>query len=336
LTTSVTAPASKTAVEIWTPPDATKIPVRSQSYVIGLFGKKGSGKSIVLCYFGLDAIEHGRQVYYYPRDYGLVGGTPMEPEELVSIPEKLDGATVLIDEIQELLSKYRTNTLASQNLMAMFRQVRKRSSDVIFTSNDPGSINHGVVGQTDIHGFCTFYQDHRCDNREFHLKSCDDLVVTQWTDTQGAHGTIPDRKDGRKRYPAMLPRVKRFYGYYNTESIADPVDLYKISKRTILASQAEEKLGMTWAEFDDLLRNEIVPSLVFADNPVTTIVPGGFVRLLMRERKINIDPTSLGVRLASLGLTRTRNSRNNTYALPPADRMLDWQDGLWNASDPDA
>ncbi len=47
------------------------IPILPDSKVIGLFGSRGSGKSALMCKFGIDAAEAGRQVFYYPEEYGF-------------------------------------------------------------------------------------------------------------------------------------------------------------------------------------------------------------------------------------------------------------------------
>jgi hypothetical protein len=320
----------------FTPPKRGEIPVRPASWVIGLFGKRGSGKSIVMCYFGLDAYQHGEPVFYYPPEYGFAYGTPLTMAELVQVPDKLKGATILIDEMQEVLSKYRTGSAASLRIMAFIRQVRKIGATVVFTSNSPEEINRSLASQADYHANCTFYQDHRCDKRENHLKTCEDLVVVEWVDTQGASGINPYKKDGRKRYPAMLKNVQCFYGLYRTESIADVNEVLQLTAAKIVASVAEERLGMRWGEFDDLLLDEIVPSLVLGDPevdppvpPVAQLVPGPFARLLMRERGIDIDATKLGEALKRVGLYRGRTKTNNYYHLPRADQLADWRDGLW-------
>ena len=103
-----------------------------------------------MCKFGIDAAEAGQKVFYYPEEYGFryVSSkypknkpVSMSPAELVKVPEELNNSTILLDELQELMSKYRSNTTATQLLMGLFRQVRKRGSNIIFTSNDPNNIN---------------------------------------------------------------------------------------------------------------------------------------------------------------------------------------------------
>ncbi|KKK49054.1 hypothetical protein LCGC14_3138930, partial [marine sediment metagenome] len=120
-----------------------RIPTMKQSFVMGLFGDRGSGKSAAMAYYGIQDWKRGRQIVYYPETFGLKvpGAIGLGAKDIGAIPDLLDGATILIDEIQELLSKFRTNSTLSLQLMSLFRQVRKRGASVFFTSNDPGGIN---------------------------------------------------------------------------------------------------------------------------------------------------------------------------------------------------
>ena len=151
-----------------------RIPTLKNSFVMGFFGERGSGKSAVMAYYGIQDWKRGRRIIYYPESFGLKipGAIGLSPRDLGVIPEMLDGATILIDEIQELLSKFRTNSTLSLQLMSLLRQVRKRGANVIFTSNDPDGINRSVADQTDMHATCQMITDPRCYKLGWHRPGC--------------------------------------------------------------------------------------------------------------------------------------------------------------------
>jgi len=315
---------------------AGRIPTLLQSYVMGLFGDRGSGKSAAMAYYGIAEHEAGRPIFYYPEDFGLnvPGAQAMSPKELIAMPDKLTGATVLMDEMQELLSKYRTNSTSSMLLMSFFRQTRKRGANVIFTSNDPDGINKSLANQTDMHAICNMITDDRCYKVGYHLASCADTVRMRVKDTQGKHGLIANRKDGRRGFVQHLVGIGDVYPFYNTGSIADPADVMGLNKNSLLNTRAQQKLGMTWEEFDEKLANEIVPGLVAGG--YDKIVPSLFVKTLQNELGIPskenppMGAAILGKRLQAIGLTPTKHAKHNVYKLPPLNKLQEWADGVWS------
>jgi len=315
------------------------IPILQQSYVAGFFGDRGSGKSAVMAYYGIAESDRGRPIFYYPEDFGLLGveAEPMGPEELVSFPDRLNGATVLIDEIQEVLSKFRTNSTGSQLLMAFFRQVRKRGTNVIFTSNDPGGINGALANQTDIHGMCNMLSDKRCYRAGYHLRSCKDTVRVILKDTQGKHGLTEGRKDGRKGFVQHVAGIGDVYRWYNTRAIADPAAVMGMSKNGIFATRAQAELGMSYDDFEKQLRDVIIPQLVM--DGWESLAPSNFVQKLKEDLDLppkentgnkTLDPRILGRRLTNIGLTSSRKAKGMIYDLPPLEYLTAWQDGVWS------
>jgi len=313
-----------------------RIPTLPQSYVFGLFGDRGSGKSAAMAYYGIQEAEAGRPIFYYPEDFGLKipGAEAMGPADLVTMPDRLTGATVLIDEVQEVLSKFRTNAISSLLLMAFFRQTRKRGANVIFTSNDPNGINSALSTQTDLHAMCRMITDPRCYEVGYHLKSCADTVRMRIKDTNGKHGLLANRKDGRKGMVQHLVGIGDVYPFYNTGAIADPAEVMGMNKRSLLEQRAQQKLGMSWDEFDAKLISEIIPMLV--NNGYEAIVPGTFVKTLQNEMNIPakphdpLDSRELGKRLKGIGLVSTRRAKGMVYQLPPKQYLQEWADGVWS------
>ncbi len=316
------------------------VPVLPDSTIMGLFGKRGSGKSAAMAWMGIDAWRHGRQVIYYPPDFNLdvPGAIGIGPDELGLIPDKLNGAMVLMDELQELMSKFRTNSTLSMLVMSFFRQVRKRGANVVFTSNDPGGINGAVADQTDYHARCELHPDPRCATVGYHLPSCMDAVRLRITDTQGKHGLIPMRKDGRKGWVQTIVGISSVYRHYNTASIADLTDVIAAGKTELMHNKDADKLGLAggWDEFDMKMMQEIIPELVATGG--RTLTPKSFAVTLKNELHLPakgppMDTRQLGKHLASYGLGSKRTNRGMVYTLPPAEHLADWQAGLWTPDD---
>ena len=304
---------------------AGRIPTLPGSTVMGLFGERGAGKSAAMAWYGLQEAALGRPIFYYPEDFGLKcdGAEPMAPDELVSMPDRMNGATILIDEVQEVLSKFRAAATSSLLLMSFFRQTRKRGANVIFTSNDPGGINSSLANQTDFHGNCRIIEDARCKKFGYHLKYCTDTVRIRVKDTQGKFGLIPGRKDGRKGFVQFV-MIADVYPLYNTASIADLSEVMRLTKASLINKKDNER----YATLDKTLRDEIIPSL--ASQGLKVIVPGLFVDVLKRERDITIDSRELGKRLRSIGLPYKRQSKGMVSQLPNLEQLPDWLDGVWD------
>ena len=281
-----------------------------------------------MAWYGLKEAELGRPIFYYPEDFGLKcdGAEAMAPDELVSMPDAMNGATILIDEVQEVLSKFRAAATSSLLLMSFFRQTRKRGANVIFTSNDPGGINSSLANQTDFHGNVSMVEDTRCRQYGYHLKYCTDTAKIRFKDTQGKYGLVQGRKDGRKGFVQLLG-IADVYPLYNTASIADLSEVMRLTKSNLINRKDDEK----YADLDKTLREDIVPSL--ASQGLRVIVPGLFVEVLKRERDITIDPRELGKRLRRIGLPVKKTSKANVYQLPTLEQLPEWIDGVWDGGE---
>ncbi len=304
---------------------------------MGLFGSRGSGKSALMAYLGYQAINRDRKVFYYPEGYNFSYSkgdnkpVAMSPAQLVKIPKELDNSTVLIDEIQELLSKYRTNTTASMMLMAFFRQVRKRGCNVFFTSNDPNNINSAVAGQTDFHVYLNMISDQRCFNAGYHLQGdisneCRDYLTATFYDTQNTWS-----KGKRNSLFSYITHISRMYKYYDTSAVADVTEVLGLTKSSVLDEKKQESIGMSWNQLDDEIE-EVIGSLV--SQGYKQIVPRQFVKVLAQQKNIPIDATTLGRRLTGMGLSKDRKASGYVYYLPPDMETYEkWINGVWAFED---
>ena len=299
------------------------------SRVMGLFGDRGSGKSACMAHIGNMKRRAGKNIFYYPPAYGLNIGEPMSPSELAQVPDKLNNAVVLIDEIQELLSKYKQNTIASAQIMAFFRQVRKRGVDVVFTSNDPSNINKHVADQTDYYYRLIMKTDPRCKGLGMHRparypgdpEECRDMVIGSAYDAQGRYSD----NNHMPLFKTIITHIHRYYRLYDTTSIADPADLLTINKHSLIKNKMYASVGMPRAQLEEKITDVIV-NLV--NNGFEKIIPGKFAKTLQREQKLTIEPRLLGSMLQEMGLEKTRGPKSVIYTLPDKGELGMWLDGV--------
>ena len=299
------------------------------SRVMGLFGDRGSGKSACMAHIGNMKRRAGKNIFYYPPAYGLNIGEPMSPSELAQVPDKLNNAVVLIDEIQELLSKYKQNTIASAQLMSFFRQVRKRGVDVVFTSNDPSNINKHVADQTDFYYRLILKKDPRCHGLGMHIpaeypgdpRECQDMVIGSAYDAQGRYSD----NNHMPLFNTIITHIHRYYHLYDTTSIADPADLLTINKHSLIKNKMYESVGMPRAQLEEKITGVIV-NLV--NNGFEKIIPGKFAKTLQREQKLTIEPRLLGSMLQEMGLEKNRGPKSVIYTLPDKGELDMWLNGV--------
>ena len=280
-----------------------------------------------MCKFGIDAAEAGQKVFYYPEEYGFryVSSkypknkpVSMSPAELVKVPEELNNSTILLDELQELMSKYRSNTTATQLLMGLFRQVRKRGSNIIFTSNDPNNINNSIAPQTNYHMYLKMKEDKRCYAQGYHNPTfCRDWIFAEVRHTQ----------KGREGYPAAYTRIARMYKWYVTTSVAKSTDVMSINKAKIMEQNIWESTGKSKEEVLNIIEDSIVQ---LVNNGYRSIAPRGLSKILREEKKINITPTVIGKAISNLNpLEKKRKSSGISFELPPKEKLQEWIDGLY-------
>lgn len=320
---------------------AGAIPMLKRSYVMGFFGERGSGKSAVMTLYAINLWKERRevgqnlQVYFYPEDYApnIPGAIAMNPAKLANMPEQLQDSLVLIDEMQEILSKYRSNSTLTQLLMAFFRQVRKRGANVLFTSNDPQNINRQLADQTDFHAHCKMYEAARCKAQNYHAwRTCACNVRLRIKDTQGRHGLNPYKRDGRKGFVQSVVGISQVFPHYNHESIASPMEVMQQDKAALKAAAPVKDLnGLTWQEFDEQMFMNVIPALV--EEGYSSMSPAGFAMMLRRDLNIKIDSIQLGKRMSGYGLPKKHTKKGSVYSFPGNGSVTDWQNGIWDPAD---
>lgn len=314
------------------------IPILQDRTVIGLFGEAGSGKSAVLAKTGIRDIKAGRKVHYCPEDFQLAGGHPISVLELARMdPEKLRGSTLLLDEMQVILSKWQMGSTRSFSIRSYIQHLRKYQVNVYYTTNAPEALDTELEDQTSFHGWCTLVKDTRCEKtpRQEHLKHCRDYVLMQMVDTHSKYGRVmwADGRLRRKRKVYVVRNLISVYSQYNTLAVQDPLELMGITKDVILGTRAEEDAGITTPQLVDVLRDIYIPELVRGG--YDQIMPGAFSprfndeETRRRGSDVNVKSQQMGYALQELGLEKQRQGRGVVYHLPPVAYLEDWKNGLW-------
>ncbi|NGX63815.1 MAG: hypothetical protein KR126chlam6_01229 [Candidatus Anoxychlamydiales bacterium] len=145
-----------------------------------------------------------------------------------------------------------------------------------------------------------------------------------------------NRIDGRKGFVQHIVGISDVYKYYDTNSIADLTEVITTTKADLIEHKEIQRLGSTWDEFDERLKLDIIPQLVNAGG--SSITPKSFAITLKEELNIPvkgppIDSRVIGRHLLGIGLTSKRGGKGMVYALPPEDKLAEWQAGVWSPGD---
>jgi len=336
------------------------------STIMGLFGKKGSCKSLSAAAIAWEYYCEGIPVYYNPR--GLLRFPPIPGGicEFVSLrdiilrAEQLRDCLVILDELQVNLSKYRTSTKASVLIRGVIQQVRKLGKDIIVTSNSPTQIDQGFAEQLDFHAMC-----------KAHLPPDDpgDYVDLHWCDTQSHYGKGTPRSafgrqiDNRLRFGETLWPASDIFPLFDTNVQVDPLEVMGLTAEEIMMAKEEKDLGLNVAEVAQFCREFLVPDMV-REYQAESIVPNVVVDVIASSTKyargfdhieccrgistqeksehgcqqgkllpLIITPGLLGRALTSLGLARRARGSSKAYILPDPDNLARWAAGAWAPSE---
>lgn len=358
---------SPPTVKIPKPPQG-RVPVRilPRSSVTGFFGPKGSGKSAAMAYYAEKGRKReGRRVFYFPERYRFHDGTALRYEDLVTLAEmdpedesghlsEITNSIVLLDEFQQIFSKYRSSTYANRAVASFLQQIRKRGVTLFFTSNDPDGIDEAATIQTDEHAFCKYYPDPRCEveGEGWHLVGCRDWIRLRFVDTHGRHGRDPRYFDGRKRRVKVIRNAITIASYYNTFASISSQEVSQMNAQAVQTAYEVARSGIREDELERFFRVFIIPWLItekgareilpatFLDQVIPTITRESFVDDETGEDQLaseglghirlplDISVQRLGKILQALGLQKKRGSGGYRYQLPEEGDLADWQSGI--------
>ena len=255
-------------------------PAMPDSTIVGVFGPRGSGKSLLVTWLAYQRYCQGLPVFYNPK--GLLTFPPRKGGvcEFLSLKDMAfldlggyERAFVFWDEIQRVLSKFRASTTASFLMNGALQQTRKLGMDLGVTSNAVSQLDGGLTEQLNIHG--------KLDGRlEYRLRKRvpnGDYVIVQWTDTHGIMGKGPNRFvkgaqiDNRIRLPRKISHLSDMFPYYNTKAIADPMEVLGLTADEMRAAGLERDSGISRTDLVKWVRFQLIPDMVKAG--ATIVLP---------------------------------------------------------------
>lgn len=319
----------------------TKQKIRRKSYIIGLFGDRGSGKGIAGSYLALKSQKAtpGRKVFYFPESFEYKYGEALKLDTLLAFAETpvrkgveietpLDESILLIDEAHILGTKYRSASWTNRTISAMFTQIRKKGVSLIYMTNSPNQLDESYAEQTDFHAFCKYWTDPNCEKegKGYHLKSCRDNIVMRFVDTQGRYGKSPYFLDGKHRFYKWLPKVINYFDLYNTDALVSPVEIASIGKEGIVSASETARTGVDFDDFKKRLRTELIPQLV--KQGAEMIYVEGLAEFIKDQLELEVSPERIGKACRDLGLESKRSNKGRGYILPSVDDIDNWVYGI--------
>lgn len=323
------------------------ISIAPESWVGGLFGLRGSGKSALAARLAITAHHEsgcdrqgephrngtcaGGPVFYFPDAFGLVYGNPASLEELVAGQEQFRGAVLILDELQILVNKFRSASRFNFMMNALLQQVRKLGVTLIYTSNAPRMLDSNVGQQTDAHAYCDLRADARCfmvrtpEGDRAHLLDCRDTVKANWVDTNRQSGFDPSQDDGRRRTRIAYPGMAQIYPLYNTFSVAAADEVLGMTADKVTEARAAQKSGISFPELVGTVRNWVVAAVEAGATHFTTSIAA---QELKEQTGMDVSSQRLGQALAQLGIEKTRYGNGSRYRLPEKERLGLWLHGL--------
>lgn len=301
----------------------------------GLFGKKGSGKSLLAAYLAESQWRlRGKRgkILYFPDSYSHVHGEAITLAEMAIGSDRMNNSIMIWDEAQIILNKFRSSSVANRALIAFLTQVRKRGVFLYYTSNAPKQLDRALNEQTDLHAYCRLFTDPRC--RRFrspagglrHLIDCRDFMTMNWVDTQGSSGFNPAVKDGRLRKPEKLLNLVQYYRLYNTLAQVSQDEIDAVTREALADARETVETGMSFDDFLEQMREMIVYVVQKYKSP--RLIVSTFAKTIKEDLNVDVSTTRVGMACQALGLKRHRMAQGNWYEMPDPDTLHLWRRGL--------
>ena len=120
-----------------------------QNVVIGIFGYKGSGKTLLMVL--LLYMEHlmNKKILVNMLDIGFPSEV-LDPDDLINLSEELMGCTIGIDELHTIADSRRSGGIQSIQIANFILQSRHRGVNVIYTDQYQGQDDKRIRDNTDV------------------------------------------------------------------------------------------------------------------------------------------------------------------------------------------
>ena len=143
-----------------------RIDLKRDSYIIGFFGPKGSGKTLAMTYFALKAMILYKFKCWASPGYAIKFQTgkdgdrqtyesePLDMGKFYSMDQEITRGLVCIDELPVFAESRASNRLQNRLIDYTLMQVRKRRLNFFYTSQNPEWVDKRIRWSTDIGIFC--------------------------------------------------------------------------------------------------------------------------------------------------------------------------------------
>lgn len=120
-----------------------------QNVVIGIFGYKGSGKTLMMIILLYLEKMAGKRILVNMKNLRFETEI-IKPKELIELSEKLQGCTIGIDELHTLADSRKSHGKQNINIANFFLQSRHRGVNVIYTDQYQNQAEKRIRENTDI------------------------------------------------------------------------------------------------------------------------------------------------------------------------------------------
>ena len=120
-----------------------------QNIVIGIFGYKGSGKTLMMIILLYIDKMLGKRVLVNMKNLSFETEL-IKPQDLIKLTEKLSGCTIGIDELHTLADSRKSHKGQNINIANFFLQSRHRGTNVIYTDQYQSQDEKRIRENTDI------------------------------------------------------------------------------------------------------------------------------------------------------------------------------------------
>jgi len=120
-----------------------------QNIVTGIFGYKGSGKTLLMIILLFIEKESGKRILVNMKNLSFETEL-LKATDLISLSEKLQGCTIGIDELHTLADSRKSHGKQNINIANFFLQSRHRGVNVIYTDQFQSQDEKRIRENTDI------------------------------------------------------------------------------------------------------------------------------------------------------------------------------------------
>ncbi len=271
----------------------------------GYVGTEGSGKSLVMTYFGTKMVKAGMKVYAFP-GYELkdkLGNTISEvikPEDWVDLPDWLNNVAILIDEIQNWFPIENFSSVMVRLFKFMAAQRRKRNLVILYTVQNWGWIPPAIRQLTHTLVFCRdMYFGHQYDAEPIPRGQ---TIMTRRMDVKGFY----TGKEGWLGRTQFLNHADRIWPFYNSFAVVDLMESFvkvNIKRREIDVGDVPTPIDGSEGDF---LRNNLKELPHYNLGNKQGLVNQFVTEIRMGEDKL-LPVKVIQERLRSLGIHEGRN-----------------------------